>query len=124
MSKDKPIEMEAISRMEAPPPDGRRLEVGAPFVVYDEKDALFLVENSLARRVSPPAKGEEEEDVAKNRGAKKDAPWTLQIPPEEYLGKFPQGAHAEQAKAEIERRKGAKGGEKTEPKEPKPKSEL
>lgn len=110
MEKDKPIHMMALQRQEAP--DGRRLEVDAEFDVYNEQDALVLVEKGLARRLSAPAKDEAEEEEGAKKKAQEDAPWTLQLSPEDYLERFPDGSHAAQAKAEMARR--GKSGAKKE----------
>jgi hypothetical protein len=86
--------------------DGRRLrgdptgEDGAPYILHSEMEAAQHVQLGLGKRVSPAAKegAEEAEEPAL------DAPWTLGVPPEQYLAKWPQGPNAAQARAILEKK--------------------
>lgn len=89
-------------------PDGRRLkgdpsggDDGAPYILHSEVEAAKHVALGLGKRVSPPAKegaeGEPEEPAV-------DAPWTLGVPPDQYLAKWPQGPNAAQARAILEKK--------------------
>lgn len=98
--------------------DGRRLkgdstggDDGAPYILHSEMEAAKHVQLGLGKRVSPPAKegsGEAEEPAV-------DAPWTLGVPPDQYLQKWPQGPNAEQAKAILAKKAEPDAGKASPP---------
>ena len=86
--------------------DGRRLkgdpsggDDGSPYILHSEVEAAKHVALGLGKRVSPPAK-EGAETEADEPAV--DAPWTLGVPPDQYLAKWPQGPNAAQARAILE----------------------
>ena len=91
--------------------DGRRLrgdptgEDGAPYILHSEMEAAQHVQLGLGKRVSPAAKEGGEDEGAE---PSVDAPWTLGVPPEQYLQKWPQGPNAEQARAILAKKEAAK----------------
>src|SRR5688572_6309274 len=78
--------------------DGRRLPVSAEYTLYSEREALEHVQKRLGERLSP-----EHVEVAEGaaESAAVDETWKLQIGPEAYLEKWPDGPNAAQARAAL-----------------------
>lgn len=88
--------------------DGTLLREDAEYSLHSEREALEHVQKQLGERLSPDApKGEDaaEQEAAAQPTVAEDEPWKLQIDPEAYLEKWPEGPNASQARAEIARRK-------------------
>lgn len=88
--------------------DGRRLPVDSEYVLHSEKEALEHVTRGLGERVSPEASSDDPAVAAK---PDLDKPWTLQISPEEYLKKWPDGPNSDHARAVLAQGDGDKAGD-------------
>lgn len=103
MASKTAIKMKALTRQEGP--DSRRLDKDAEFEVFSEQDALVLVEKRLAERISPAAPTEEEAATAQAEEDEANGEWKLQLTPEEYIAKYPDGPNTKLAKAVLAKRK-------------------
>lgn len=111
------IKMKALQYQSVPQGNEKQyVDTEGEFYVFSEQEALARVERRLAERISPEAS--EEESAAADSGETEtddlSKPWGMQVSPETYLAKWPDGQHAEHAKAVIERQKtedGGKGGD-------------
>lgn len=100
------IEMKALTYQSVPQGNDRQyVAKNGKFFVFSEQEALARVERGIAERLSAEAPSDEEtakqsetEDLSK--------PWTMQLDPETYLKKYPEGQHAEHARAVIAREGG------------------
>lgn len=77
---------------------------GSLFDVDTEEEAQALARLGLAKRLSAPAPADGE---AETEEPAVDAPWTLGVPPDQYLAKWPQGPNAAQARAILEKKAAA-----------------
>lgn len=102
------IEMKALQYQSVPQGNDKQyVDTDGKFFVFSEQEALARVERRLAERVSPEAPSEEE--AAEVSAAQDlDKPWTMQVSPEAYIERWPDGPHVEHAKAVIEREGAAK----------------
>lgn len=98
MAKQPEIKMEALKIHLGP--TGGQLREGAPYTLPSEVQAAEHVRLGLGKRVSPEAPTEQEE-AAKAADDDADKPWTMQVTPETYLERWPEGQHAEQARRII-----------------------
>lgn len=78
------------------------------FYVFSEQEALARVERQLAERLSPEAKEVDAEGNDGKEGKDLDGPWTLQRSPESYLETWPEGPHADHARAILAKREAEK----------------
>jgi hypothetical protein len=88
--------------------DGGRLTKDAEYTLHSEREALEHVQKGLGERLSAPAPSDSEDSASEGSAqtVPEDEPWKLQISPEAYLEKWPDGPNAAQARAEIARKGG------------------
>ncbi len=103
------IEMKALQYQSVPQGNDKQyVDAEGTFFVFNEQEALARVERRLAERISPevptdaqgnaaPATAEQEEDA--------NGEWKLQLTPEEYIAKYPDGPNTKLAKSVLAKRK-------------------
>ena len=104
------IEMKALKYQSVPLGNERSfVDKDGKFFVTSEEEAAARTARGLAERLSPEPEAEEA-SLEKDK-VKEDEPWTMQVSPEAYLAKWPEGPNADQARAEIARAKAAADSE-------------
>lgn len=98
MAKEPEIKMEALKIHLGP--TGGQVRKGASYTLHSEAQAGEHVRLGIGERLSPAAPAEQEE-AAKAKDEDADKPWTMQVSPETYLERWPEGQHAEQARRII-----------------------
>lgn len=100
------IKMKALTYQSIPMGNDKQFAPkDAEFYVFSEQEALARVERQLAERLSPEAASEDTAGKAESTAPAEDEPWKLQISPEAYLEKWPEGPNADQAKAALKKAK-------------------
>lgn len=98
------IWMKALQFQSVPQGNDRNyVDKDGKFFVTSEQEALARVERLLAERVSG-GEGEGQENGEESIESTKpedlaSKPWTMQVSPEKYLERWPEGEHAAHAKA-------------------------
>lgn len=110
------IKMKALQYQSIPQGNERQyVDAEGEFYVFSEQEALARVERRLAERVSGESKEGAEGDAENAQTEEQDLaskPWTMQVSPEKYLERWPEGEHAAHAKALTV---GQEGGDKSAP---------
>jgi len=99
------IKMKATQYQSVPQGNDKQyVDKEGEFFVFSEQEALARVKRRLAERISPEAPTEAEAAAAVEE-EEADGDWKMQLTPEAYLIKYPEGQHAKHAKAVIAKRK-------------------
>lgn len=100
------IEMKALQYQSVPQGNEKQyVDTDGTFFVYSEQEALARVERKLAERISPEAPTEAETTAANQEQENAEGDWKLQLTPEEYIERYPDGPNTKLAKSVIAKRK-------------------
>lgn len=99
MANQPEIEMEALKTHLGA--TGGQVRKGARYVLNSEASAAEHVRLGIGERISPEAPSEQES--GEGGGDDLSSPWMMQMDPEAYLKKYPEGQHAAHAKAVLAR---------------------